>query len=122
MSTLLAGKTAVITGASRGIGRALCKGFSQEGAVVYCAARSEAELSTLVHEINSSGDKAVAVKTDITNEQDVKKLFEKASADSGRIDILIVNAGGNPYPAEVEHSDSSEWIQTITLNLTGAYI
>jgi 3-oxoacyl-[acyl-carrier protein] reductase len=122
MSTLLAGKTAVITGASRGIGRALCKGFSQEGAVVYCAARSEAELSTLVHEINSSGNKAVAVKTDITNEQDVKKLFEKASADSGRIDILIVNAGGNPYPAEVEHSDSSEWIQTITLNLTGAYI
>src|SRR6202045_2719068 len=90
----LSGKTAVVTGASKGIGAGIAKGLAAEGAAVvvnYASSRDGAE--RVVADIKASGGKAIAVKGDVAKAADVRRLFEETRSAFGRVDILVNNAG-----------------------------
>ena len=86
-------KIAVVTGASSGIGRALAREFAKRGCRVVLAARSADKLQGVVDEIKATGGDALAVETDVTKQEDCKRLVERAVEKFGGIDILVCNAG-----------------------------
>jgi 3-oxoacyl-[acyl-carrier protein] reductase len=118
---ILEGRVAVITGAGRGIGRAIALAYARAGAAVVCAARTESEIEALASEVRAAGGQALAVPTDVTHRERVETLFERASEAFGGIDIAVLGAGGLPSRGGVAGSDPEAWATTIELNLLGAY-
>lgn len=117
----LAGKVAVITGASRGIGRAIALGYAAEGASICCAARTTTEIEKVAEEIRNAGGSAITAQTDVTRYGEVERMTKAAADAFGGIDIVVINAGGNIAAGSIESSDPVEWTATIDLNLKGAY-
>ncbi len=117
----LAGKGAVVTGAGRGIGRAIALGYARAGASICCAARTETEIQDTVREIRGEGGTAVAFQADVRQRQAVGALFDFAEAEFAGIDIAVLNAGVNLDHGAVEGSDPAAWEETIRTNLLGAY-
>ena len=125
----LEGKVAVITGASRGVGRELAVGFAREGAFVVAAARTiapdpnspEGSLEETVSRIQEQGGKALAVQCDVSDEASVKNLVERTLAEVGPIDVLINNAGiaggGNITEMSVEEFD-----RVMAVNVRGIFL
>ncbi|MDT8306123.1 MAG: SDR family oxidoreductase [Anaerolineae bacterium] len=97
MAHQLDGKVALVTGASRGIGRATARLLAQEGADLVLAARTAPELESLAAEITDMGQQALVVPADVSDETDVMRLQEQALARFGRVDILVNNAGVGKY-------------------------
>ena len=93
MEGTLKGKAAVVTGASSGIGEAAARALSVRGAAVVLAARAEEKLRYLEREILAAGGRALAVKTDVSDESSVEALVERAVEEFGSLDILVNNAG-----------------------------
>jgi len=90
----LEGKVAVVTGGSKGIGRATCRAFAKEGAaVVVNYARSQAEADAVAGEINAAGGQAIAVRADVSRDDEARALIDAAVQRFGRLDILVNNAG-----------------------------
>jgi 3-oxoacyl-[acyl-carrier protein] reductase len=118
---VLNGKVAVITGAGRGIGKAIAIAYARAGASVVCAARTIVEIEAVVKEITSYGGKAIAIKTDVTCAESVNELFRQAAGRFEGIDIVVINAGGNYDRETVETSDIENWRKTMEVNLFGAY-
>src|SRR5580704_18449435 len=113
----LKSKTAVVTGASIGIGRAIAKGLAHEGVRVVAVARRKELLETLAQEVQAQGRGVVIpVIQDIAQDDAAKKLAAKAIAELGHVDILINNAGGS-RPLPVDAPDSA-WDEALTLNFT----
>jgi 3-oxoacyl-[acyl-carrier protein] reductase len=121
MEKLLAGKVAVVTGASQGIGRAIALGYAHAGAKVCCAARNSEALDSVVKSIHDGGGQALAVVADVTKEAQVEALFSQTASALGGLDIVVVNAGVHLDKHSVEASDSEAWKTTIEVNLFGAY-
>ena len=121
MDKTLAGKGAVVTGAGRGIGRAIALGYARVGASICCAARTETEIQDTVREIRGEGGTAVAFQADVRQRQAVGALFDFAEAEFAGIDIAVLNAGVNLDHGTVEGSDPAAWEETIRTNLLGAY-
>lgn len=117
----LIGKVALVTGSSRGIGRAIALGYARAGAAVGCAARSGDALDEVVAAIKSEGGTALALVTDVTDETAVEGMLERATQHFGGLDILVVNAGGNLDKSKVDEGDSDTWKATVDLNLFGGY-
>ena len=118
----LAGTTAVVTGASRGIGRAIALRFGAEGARVVVNYVANADLaSAVVDQIVSAGGDAVAVQADVSSAADVARLVEEAMGHYGRIDTLVNNAGVMVAKPMLEVSEA-EWDETIDVNLKGPYL
>jgi 3-oxoacyl-[acyl-carrier protein] reductase len=117
----LAGRIAVITGAGRGIGRAIAVGYAAEGAHVIAASRTASDLDSLVDEIVAAGGVATAVPTDVTARADVDRLFS-ACDPLGGVDIVVLNAGGMPTRGGVADSDVEGWRAMFDLNLFAAYL
>lgn len=112
----LKSKTAVVTGASIGIGRAIAKGLALEGVRVVAVARRKDLLEKLVHEVQTAGGAVIPVEQDIMQEDAAKKLAAAAVAAVGHVDILVNNAGGSrPLPVDAPDSD---WDEAIALNFT----
>ena len=112
----------MVTGAGRGIGKAIAIAFAREGASVCCAARTSAEIEETVEEIERFGGKGLAVRTDVTDLKSVSHMFDVAVDSFGGLDILVANAGGNYDPSpRVEDGDPADWLATLEVNLIGAY-
>src|SRR3954471_11367131 len=89
----IAGEAVVITGASSGLGEATARHLSAQGALVVLGARRADRLKTLADELNGTGGKAIAIVTDVTRVDQVKRLVDTAVHSCGRIDVMINNAG-----------------------------
>lgn len=121
MTDQLKDKVAVITGAGRGIGRAIAIGFAAQGARVVCAARTQSQLDETVRAIQAAGGDATALRCDVGDAKDVQRLFAETRARFGPVDIVVANAGGNFSRQSVEESDIAAWERTIRVNLIGVY-
>lgn len=115
----LKGQVAVITGASRGIGRASALALAREGVHVVVTARTESELDSLLKEIAPLGVKGKAVVADVAQEADVKKLRDEALAAFPQVDIVVNNAGVAKYASLLEHSaDDYDWMMNTNMRST----
>ena len=115
-------QVAVITGAGRGIGEGIAKSFSESGASVVVAARRIEEIERVASEIRDSGGSAIAVRTDVTDDEAVVALAEAAINEFGKITTWVNNAGGSPMRMPLSELPREEWDQTIALNLTSVYV
>src|SRR3954471_15189670 len=111
-------RVAVVTGASSGIGEATARALAREGFAVALAARREDRIRELADEISSGGGKALALPTDVSDEQSARRLIEAAKGELGSVDVLVNNAGvmllGPILGADVEH-----WQRMVDVNLLG---
>lgn len=117
----LEGTVAIVTGASRGIGRAIALGYASAGASVCCAARTLSEVESLVTTIEADDGSAVAARTDVLDLDSVTGMVDLTLATFGKLDILVINAGVNADRASIHESDPRLWVETINTNLVGAY-
>jgi NAD(P)-dependent dehydrogenase (short-subunit alcohol dehydrogenase family) len=122
--TQLDNRVALVTGAGRGIGRAISLALAAENAKVAVAARSEDELNSLVSEIEAAGGTAIAFPADLTDRNIAKKLVEKVKEQFGPVEILVNNAGlgssSNPKP--LVDFDEEFWDLSMAINLTAPMI
>ncbi|WP_332898939.1 MULTISPECIES: SDR family NAD(P)-dependent oxidoreductase [unclassified Haladaptatus] len=120
----LTGRVAVVTGGSRGIGRAIALGLADAGAAVVPAARTEDDVANVAQEIRDRGGEALAATVDVTDEADIRALMETAAAEFGGIDCVVNNAGVNPGSAlgEPEHIEADGLDFVIDVNLRGAFL
>ena len=119
---ILDGKIAVITGASKGIGRVMSLLFAKEGAAVVCAARSGALVDETVALVTKAGGRAVAVTGDAAKEADVKKIVGAGLKAFGKIDTLVNNAGDGGVTKPVQEYTEEDWFYTINSCLTSSYM
>lgn len=117
----LAGKVAIVTGASRGIGRAIALGFADAGADLAVAARTEGDLDDLVTMIGAKGRKAIAVPTDVTDRSQIEVLIKRTVDELGKIDILVNNAGGTRFMSPAVALRPDGWDKAINLNLNSVF-
>ncbi|MDP2664104.1 MAG: SDR family oxidoreductase [bacterium] len=115
-------KIALVTGAGRGIGKAIALAFAREGADLVICARREHEILETCKEIQSLGQRCLPVKADVSKEEDVGLMVERALAEFGRIDILVNNAGGSSEPKPVKDTPFDDWNEVIAANLTGTFL
>jgi len=118
MSKNIEGKVVVITGASSGLGEATARLLSAEGASVVLGARRVDRIQSLADELTSSGGKALALTTDVTDCDQVKRLVDAAVQTYGRIDVMINNAGLMPH-SPLERLKIDDWNRTIDVNIKG---
>jgi 3-oxoacyl-[acyl-carrier protein] reductase len=119
MSTKLAGKVAVVTGASKGIGAAIAKQLAADGAaVVVNYASSKAGADKVVAEITGAGGKAVAIQGDVANKAGIERLFSGAKSAFGKLDILVNNAGVYEFGA-LEQITEEHFHKQFNLNVLG---
>ena len=119
---LLANRVAVITGASKGIGRVMSQVFAREGAKVVCAARSQSLVDETVALVRSAGGDAVAVVADASVEADAQRIVDAGVRAFGRIDTLVNNAGDGGPTKPVQEYATDDWFYTINSCLTSAYL
>ena len=112
----LAGKTALVTGATSGIGRHQALALAQAGAAVVLLGRREAQLQEAVAEIEAVGGKAAALPADLSDRSQLPAIAERAALPFGPIDILI-NAAGVNFRQPVEEITLESWDMTLNLNL-----
>jgi 7-alpha-hydroxysteroid dehydrogenase len=117
----LPGRVAVVTGAGRGIGRAIALAFAEMGADVVCAARTEKEIEATAARARTFGRRALAVRCDVTDAAQLEALVARTMSDFGRIDLLVNNAGGFP-PMSVLDTDLPSWEWCFKFNLTSAFV
>jgi ketoreductase len=117
----LTNKIAVVTGASRGIGRSIASAFADEGAHLVLVARSRDQLENVAAEINQKSGTAVPLPCDVSSPRDVRNLTRTVEDEFGRIDILVNNAGISRRSKLLEYDDET-WLEVIRTNLFSAYL
>ena len=115
-------QVAIITGGSKGIGRAIAESYAAEGCAVVIAARTQSDIDAAVSGISSAGGKALGVQCDVSDEASVANLVEKTLAEFGRLDILVNNAAAIHGPIPAVELDLETWRTVIDVNLTGSFI
>jgi citronellol/citronellal dehydrogenase len=122
-------KVAIVTGASRGIGKAIAELFAKEGARVICSARTlregehplEGSLETTVAAIRKAGGEATAVTCDVSSEADCEKLINQAHQIYGPIDVLVNNAALT-YFIQLKDFEPKRWVRSFAVNLHGPFM
>ncbi len=118
----LQGKTAIITGAGRGLGRCTALAFAREGAKLVLAARSAEEIEHVAEELRALRKEAVAVAVDVSREAEVNRLVQRALDAYGTIDILVNNAGSRGPIGPIQEISLADWEETLRVNLTSAFL
>jgi len=120
----LKGKVALITGGSRGIGRAIALAFAEAGANLVVSSRNKRppELEKVVEEIKARGKKALSVPAHVGKKEDVQGLVQKTLQTFGRIDILVNNAGANPVLSSMIDLEEDSFEKVLEVNLKGAFL
>ncbi len=116
----VAGKVALVTGSSQGLGRAMARALAQAGAQVIVNGRTAAKLAPIVAEIGALGRPAHGIAADLGERADVARLIDEAIAWQGRLDILVNNAGIIKRTPAVDHGDA-DWDTVLNVNLTGVF-
>lgn len=114
-------KVAIVTGASKGIGRGIAIALAQRGSRVILAARDGAKMAQVVNEIVAAGGRAEALVCDITSELAVDALFAHVQSKYGRLDILVNNAG-MAVSGRIDELSLSDWQQVQNVNVTGIFL
>jgi glucose 1-dehydrogenase len=118
----LKGQSAIVTGASSGIGAAIARGFGASGASVVVNYRSSEEgAAEVVEAIERGGGAAIAVQADVSQEGDVERMFREACSHFGAVDILVSNAGMQA-DAPAHEMSLEDWSRVIDVNLTGQFL
>ena len=118
----LEGKVALVTGGSRGIGRAIALTFADAGANVAVTARKLPDLEEVAKEIGAKGRKGLAIASHVAKIEDSRNLVAKVKQEFGRIDILVNNAGTNPYFGPLMNAEEWAWDVTMNVNLKGPFL
>ena len=121
-SESLAGRTAIVTGGSRGIGRAIAQRLTAAGACVVIAARTGADAERTAAEIAGRNGEALAVNCDVRNADDVARLVEQTLEAFGHIDVVVNNAGTSPLRTEPQEIGEADWDAILDTNLKGAFL
>ena len=117
----LAGKVALVTGASRGIGEAIARGMAEYGAAVVLASRKQEGLDAVAAGIKAGGGKALAIACHTGKMEDINALFTRVEAEFGRVDVLVNNAATNPYFGPVIEASESIFDKTFEVNVKGYF-
>ncbi|MFX0114278.1 MAG: SDR family NAD(P)-dependent oxidoreductase [Candidatus Hodarchaeota archaeon] len=117
----LEGKTAIITGAGRGIGREIATEFARQGANVVLTARTESQIKEVAQEIRKAGGQALSIPCDVSKEEDVERVVEEALKEFEKIDILVNNAGIS-WSSILTKMTSEQWDAVINVNLKGTFL
>lgn len=117
----LKGKVAIISGGTFGIGESTVRLFANQGAKVVIAARNVEKGTKLVNDIKENGGEALFVKTDVSQEEDVKNLVKQTVDAYGRLDVLFANAGVGDM-GDLDCCTLEEWNRTISVDLTGVFL
>lgn len=117
----LKNKVAIVTGASRGIGKAIALAFAREGADLVVIGRSKEDLDELTTQIKTCGRQCLSIIADVTKEKEVNEAAQKALDQFGKIDILVNNAGVGLFKS-IRETSVEEWNQVIAVNLTGTFL
>jgi dehydrogenase/reductase SDR family member 4 len=112
-------RVAVVTGASRGIGRAVALGLARAGAHLVLAARRAPDLEAVAHEVEALGRRAMPVSAHLGRPDDVHRLFARAETEFDRLDILVNNAATNPVFGPLVEIDEAAWDKVMALNVKG---
>ncbi len=119
---MLEGKVALITGASKGLGKALALAYAEAGARVVINSRSEESLHPVAEEAESSGAEVLALAADVSQSADVERLIGVTVARFGHVDVLVNNAGLLGPRVPIEEYPEDEWRRVIDANLTGPFL
>ncbi|MGD2215500.1 MAG: SDR family oxidoreductase [Gemmatimonadales bacterium] len=118
----LGGKVAVVTGGSKGIGRAIARALCEAGADVALCSRDQSEVERAAEELGSGGGgRALGIAADVRKLEDVRRLVKATVEEFGGLDILIANAGVGGGFGPVHEIDPEDWHRVIDTNLTGVY-
>ena len=117
----LDGRVAIVTGAGKGIGRGIALAFAEAGADVVCAARTVADIEATAEGVRARGRRALAVPTDVLKTADLERLAAAATAELGRIDVLVNNAGGTGPRAALDTSEAF-FERALRMNVTQAFL
>ena len=118
---MLEGKVAIVTGGGSGIGKGITRAFAREGCAVVIAARNAERLEAAAKELRAIGPDIVAVPTDVSDEEQVKALFEKTMARLGRLDILVNNAGAFDG-GKLDELSLESWRRVMDTNINGTFL
>lgn len=117
----LEGRVALVTGASRGIGEAIAKTLAENGAKIILTARRIEGLTRVTEEIVAGGGSATAIACHLGEMDQISRLFDQIRSEYGKLDILINNAGTNPFFGDVLSADEKAWDKTVDVNLKGYF-
>lgn len=115
----LTGKVAIVTGASRGIGKAIAAQLARAGSAVVLASRRQEALDEVAAEIMAAGGQALGIAAHNGDKAALRQLVERTTAQFGRLDILVNNAATNPHFGSILEADDSYWRKTLDVNLLG---
>jgi 2-deoxy-D-gluconate 3-dehydrogenase len=118
----LKGKVALITGSTRGIGKEFASGFAKEGADVIINGRNMDKAREVAKAIEGLGVRSIGIGADVSQSKDVTRMVEEAIQAFGKIDILLNNAGVNPFILEAEKIKEEGWDQVLDVNLKGVFL
>jgi 3-oxoacyl-[acyl-carrier protein] reductase len=126
----LKGKVALVTGAGRGIGRAIAIGFAREGANIIAVSRTAAEIEETANQANKLGTKAFAIRADVSNADDVQRVADEVAGEFGQLNVLVNNAAlrmnqlgrKDSYTIPLTELTIEDWDSAIAVNLRGPFL
>jgi NAD(P)-dependent dehydrogenase (short-subunit alcohol dehydrogenase family) len=118
----LKGKLAIVTGAGRGIGKAIALALAREVADIVAVSRTISEVTETAREVQSLGRRALAMKVDVANKDEVEEMVSSCIRRFEKIDILVNNAGVQPPIGPVIENDPEQWLRTVAVNLGGTFL